>query len=94
MSLVNIEIDGHALTVESGKTITIQLGGNGRMVKGRLDIPRGSGIEIGRLQASLEQLPAAPTLPAVCSNQWLRTKLDADGKNTSYTLEDSSDLFQ
>ncbi len=37
---------------------------------------------------------AAPALPAVCSNQWLRTELDADGDHTIYTLEDSSPLFQ
>jgi branched-chain amino acid transport system substrate-binding protein len=33
-----------------------------------------------------------PTQPSVCTNQWLRTQLDADGQETAYTVEDSSDL--
>ncbi len=37
---------------------------------------------------------AAPALPAVCSNQWLRTELDGDGEATTYTLENSDALFQ
>jgi branched-chain amino acid transport system substrate-binding protein len=36
---------------------------------------------------------AYPALPAVCSNQWLRTKLDADGKPTTYTVEDSTAIL-
>ncbi len=36
---------------------------------------------------------AYPALPAVCSNQWLRTKLDADGKPTTYTIEDSTAIL-
>ncbi len=31
--------------------------------------------------------------PAICTNQWLRGVLDADGHPLSYTVEDSSDLF-
>lgn len=31
--------------------------------------------------------------PAICTNQWLRGELDADGNPVSYTVEDSSDLF-
>ncbi len=36
---------------------------------------------------------AAPASPAVCTNQWLRTELDAAGNPTAYTVEDSSALF-
>lgn len=36
---------------------------------------------------------AAPESPPVCTNQWLRTQLDADGQFTTYTVEDSSDLM-
>jgi branched-chain amino acid transport system substrate-binding protein len=36
---------------------------------------------------------AFPASPPVCSNQWLRTQLDADGNPTTYTVEDSSNLF-
>lgn len=35
---------------------------------------------------------ADPTRPAVCSNQWLRTVLDAEGEPTTYTVEDSSGI--
>jgi branched-chain amino acid transport system substrate-binding protein len=37
---------------------------------------------------------AVPSLPAVCTNQWLRTTLDADGQPTSYEVEDSSDILE
>jgi branched-chain amino acid transport system substrate-binding protein len=36
---------------------------------------------------------AVPSQPAVCSNQWLRTQLDADGQPTSYEPIDSTDLL-
>jgi branched-chain amino acid transport system substrate-binding protein len=36
---------------------------------------------------------AVPTSPAVCTNQWLRAVLDADGRPSTYTVEDSSGLF-
>lgn len=36
---------------------------------------------------------ADPALPPVCTNQWLRTTLDADGNPTDYTVEDSTDLL-
>jgi branched-chain amino acid transport system substrate-binding protein len=36
---------------------------------------------------------ASPASPPVCTNQWLRTQLDADGNPTTYTVEDSSDLL-
>ncbi len=35
---------------------------------------------------------ADPKIPPTCTNQWLRTKLDADGNPTTYTVEDSTDL--
>lgn len=35
---------------------------------------------------------ADPAQPSVCTNQWLRAQLDADGNAASYTVEDSSDL--
>ena len=37
---------------------------------------------------------AVPASPAVCSNQWLRTATDPDGYPTTYTVEDSSPLFE
>lgn len=37
---------------------------------------------------------AVASLPAVCTNQWLRTTLDADGRPTGYEVEDSSDLLE
>jgi branched-chain amino acid transport system substrate-binding protein len=37
---------------------------------------------------------ALPSLPAVCTNQWLRTTLDADGQPASYEVEDSSELLE
>ncbi len=36
---------------------------------------------------------AYPALPAICANQWLRAKLDADGQPSSYTVEDSTDIL-
>jgi branched-chain amino acid transport system substrate-binding protein len=36
---------------------------------------------------------ADPTLPAVCTNQWLRTTLDANGQPTTYKVEDSSNIL-
>jgi ABC-type branched-subunit amino acid transport system substrate-binding protein len=35
---------------------------------------------------------AVPDLPAVCTNQWLRGELDANGEVASYTVEDSSEV--
>jgi branched-chain amino acid transport system substrate-binding protein len=37
---------------------------------------------------------AVPSLPAVCTNQWLRTTLDAEGQPASYEVEDSSDILE
>jgi branched-chain amino acid transport system substrate-binding protein len=37
---------------------------------------------------------AVPSLPAVCTNQWLRTTLDADGQPTSYEVEDSTAILE
>jgi len=37
---------------------------------------------------------AVASLPAVCTNQWLRATLDADGQPAGYTVEDSSDLLE
>lgn len=31
--------------------------------------------------------------PAICTNQWLKTTLDADGEPTTYTVEDSTSLL-
>jgi branched-chain amino acid transport system substrate-binding protein len=36
---------------------------------------------------------AFPDQPAVCTNQWLRSELDADGEPTDYTVEDSTDVL-
>lgn len=36
---------------------------------------------------------ADPDMPPVCTNQWLRTELDADGNPTTYVVEDSTDLM-
>ncbi|MEZ5141033.1 MAG: ABC transporter substrate-binding protein [Acidimicrobiales bacterium] len=36
---------------------------------------------------------AMPGQPAICTNQWLRSTLDANGQSTSYTVEDSTDLL-
>jgi len=37
---------------------------------------------------------ADPDIPTVCTNQWLRARLDADGQPTAYTVEDSTDLVR
>jgi hypothetical protein len=37
---------------------------------------------------------AVPSLPAVCTNQWLRATLDADGQPARYQVEDSSDILE
>jgi branched-chain amino acid transport system substrate-binding protein len=37
---------------------------------------------------------AVPSLPAVCTNQWLRTTLDAEGRPSGYGVEDSSDILE
>ena len=37
---------------------------------------------------------AMATYPAVCTNQWLRATLDADGQPSAYEVEDSSDIVQ
>ena len=37
---------------------------------------------------------AVPSLPAVCTNQWLRTTLNADGEPSGYQVEDSSDILE
>ncbi len=36
---------------------------------------------------------AVASQPAVCSSQWLRTQLDAEGRPTSYEPIDSTDLL-
>jgi branched-chain amino acid transport system substrate-binding protein len=36
---------------------------------------------------------AIASMPGVCSNQWLRTALDADGQPTSYEAVDSTDIL-
>ena len=36
---------------------------------------------------------ADPKFPAVCTNQWLRAELDANGEASDYTVEDSSDIL-
>jgi branched-chain amino acid transport system substrate-binding protein len=36
---------------------------------------------------------ADPALPAVCTNESLRTQLDAEGQPTSYEVVDSSELL-
>ncbi len=36
---------------------------------------------------------ADPPKPPVCTNQWLRTELDANGLPTTYTVEDSTSLL-
>jgi branched-chain amino acid transport system substrate-binding protein len=36
---------------------------------------------------------AVPAQPAVCSGEWLRTQLDADGQPTTYEAIDSTDLL-
>jgi branched-chain amino acid transport system substrate-binding protein len=36
---------------------------------------------------------ALPDMPAVCTNQWLRTELDAEGQPSGYEAVDSSDLL-
>jgi branched-chain amino acid transport system substrate-binding protein len=36
---------------------------------------------------------AVASLPAVCTNQWLRTTLDAEGRPSGYEVEDSSDIL-
>jgi branched-chain amino acid transport system substrate-binding protein len=36
---------------------------------------------------------ALAMLPAVCSNEWLQTTLDADGNPTTYTAVDSTDIL-
>ena len=36
---------------------------------------------------------ADPEFPAVCTNQWLRAVLDADGEPASYSVEDSTDIL-
>jgi branched-chain amino acid transport system substrate-binding protein len=37
---------------------------------------------------------AVPSLPAVCTNQWLRTTLDAEGQPSGYEVEDSSNILE
>jgi branched-chain amino acid transport system substrate-binding protein len=36
---------------------------------------------------------ASADQPAVCTNQWLRSELDATGNPTTYTVEDSTDVL-
>jgi branched-chain amino acid transport system substrate-binding protein len=37
---------------------------------------------------------AMPSLPAACTNQWLRATLDADGQPSGYQVEDSSAVLE
>jgi branched-chain amino acid transport system substrate-binding protein len=37
---------------------------------------------------------AMASYPAVCTNQWLRATLDAEGQPSAYEVEDSSDIVQ
>lgn len=53
----------------------------------KADVPAGGGVTF-QCGGSV-----AREFPSVCTNQWLRTELDADGDQTTYTVEDSSDLF-
>ena len=52
------------------------------------DVPGGGGVTF-QCGGS-----AVPSQPAVCSNQWLRTQLDADGNPTDYEPIDSSALLE
>ncbi len=36
---------------------------------------------------------AIALLPAVCSNEWLRTTLDAEGNPTTYEAVDSTEIL-
>jgi branched-chain amino acid transport system substrate-binding protein len=51
------------------------------------ELPGGGGVKF-RCDGS-----ATAMLPAVCSNEWLRTELDADGEPTSYEPVDSTDIL-
>ena len=37
---------------------------------------------------------AVPSLPAVCTNQWLLATLDSDGQPANYEVQDSSELLE
>jgi branched-chain amino acid transport system substrate-binding protein len=50
------------------------------------EYPGGAGVTY---QCGIE---VDPDFPPVCTNQWLRTQLDADGNPTTYTIEDSTEL--
>lgn len=50
------------------------------------DLPGGGGMSF-RCGGS-----ASTELPAVCTNQWLRTRLDAEGEPTDYEIVDSTEL--
>jgi branched-chain amino acid transport system substrate-binding protein len=52
------------------------------------ELPGGGGVRF-RCGGS-----AVPSLPAVCTNQWLRATLDADGRPARYQVEDSSDILE
>ena len=51
-----------------------------------VELPGGGGVMI-KCGGSV-----VPARPAICTNQWLRAELDASGKPTNFTVEDSSDL--
>jgi branched-chain amino acid transport system substrate-binding protein len=52
------------------------------------EVPGGGGVKF-RCGGS-----AMPSLPAVCTNQWLRATLDAKGQPSHYEVEDSSTILQ
>jgi branched-chain amino acid transport system substrate-binding protein len=52
------------------------------------DLPGGGGVKF-RCGGS-----ASPSLPAICSNQWLRATLDAKGQPSHYDVEDSSTILE
>jgi branched-chain amino acid transport system substrate-binding protein len=51
------------------------------------DLPGGAGMTYQCGGSAIE------SMPAVCSNQWLRTTLDADGQPTDYEPVDSSEIL-
>ena len=51
------------------------------------DLPGGAGMTYQCGGSAIE------SMPAVCSNQWLRTTLDADGQPTDYQPVDSSEIL-
>lgn len=90
VSMVGYSVIGSLATALEGIAGEITPATVARTIKAMPDkeIPGGGGVHF-RCGGS-----ATATYPAVCSNQWLRAELDAEGRSTAYEAVDSAGILE